>query len=100
MSVESVWKSIWRSCRECINEERASGFLHSKRPADVKWRRREKESDMREYCYFPEFLILDMDGDGKSEVAVYHGGSDSLRQRIVTYRQIHGKPERSFSIGP
>ena len=58
------------------------------------------ESDMREYCYFPEFLILDMDGDGKSEVAVYHGGSDSLRQRIVIYRQIHGKPERPFSIGP
>lgn len=58
------------------------------------------ESSMREYCYFPEFLICDMDGDGKSEVIVYHGGSDSLRQRIVIYRRVHGKLERSFSIGP
>jgi len=55
---------------------------------------------MREYRYFPELVVCDADGDGKSEIAVYCGGSGSLRQRLMVYRLADGKLERSFSIGP
>lgn len=58
------------------------------------------ELEMREYRYFPEFLACDVDGDRKSEMVAYCGGSASLRQRIVVYRLVNGKLERSFSIAP
>lgn len=74
--------------------------------ADGKWKKfrcyfdMAGELEMREYRYFPELVVCDADGDGKSEIAVYCGGSGSLRQRLMVYSLADGKLERSFSIGP
>lgn len=58
------------------------------------------EAVMREYCYFPKFLVCDVDSDEKSELVAYHDGSGSLRQRIVVYRLIDEAPGKYFSIVP
>ena len=86
-----------------VSRSRSSGVQTG---ADGKWKKfrcyfdMAGELEMREYRYFPELVVCDADGDGKSEIAVYCGGSGSLRQRLMVYSLADGKLERSFSIGP
>lgn len=58
------------------------------------------EGTMRQYRYFPKYLVCDLDGDGCSELVAYHDGAGSLWQVLIVYRLVDGMPERSFVITP
>lgn len=58
------------------------------------------ESVMREYRYFPKYMVCDLDGDGKAELAAYQDGSSSLWQWMAVYRLTDGVPEKNFVMKP
>jgi len=55
---------------------------------------------IREYKYFPRYIVSDINGDGKSELVVYHSGSSSLRQQLIVFKLVDDIPVKDFWIVP